>query len=183
MARRARPVRMHPFCAPRHSDSTRRHVGQVQEQLCRRALYASADGLDAADHLLCEGAVCSRLCDRTQAVPRRQRCGVAQSSIAALGRDQRARPSQPSWCPCMWAVVWLIAAHIHAHPWADLRLYSTLHPTPYTLHPTSHTPHPTLYSLHHTLHHTLHLHTLHPTPVRAAQASPILGFVCQGQCW
>ena len=42
----------------------RQHGVQVQEQLCRRALHARADGLDAADHLLCEGAVCTRACDR-----------------------------------------------------------------------------------------------------------------------
>ena len=35
----------------------RRHGVQVQEQLWRRALHARADGLDATDHLLCEGAV------------------------------------------------------------------------------------------------------------------------------
>ena len=59
----------------------RRHGVQVREQLCRRALYARADGLDnATDHLLCEGAVCTRVCDRVirpLAVPRRTelRCG------------------------------------------------------------------------------------------------------------
>ena len=41
-----------------------RHGGQVQEQVfCRNARHARAAGLDAADHLLCEGAVCTRLCD------------------------------------------------------------------------------------------------------------------------
>ena len=40
----------------------RRHACgvQVQEQLCRRALHARADGLDAAGHLmLTKGAVCT----------------------------------------------------------------------------------------------------------------------------
>ena len=40
-----------------------RHSGsqiKVQE-LCRRALHARADVLDAADHLLCGGAVCTRV--------------------------------------------------------------------------------------------------------------------------
>ena len=41
----------------------RRHGGQVQEHVCRHALHARAAGLDAADHLLCEVAVCTRLCD------------------------------------------------------------------------------------------------------------------------
>jgi len=39
----------------------RRHGVQVQEQLWRRALHARADDLGAADHLLCEGAVCTRV--------------------------------------------------------------------------------------------------------------------------
>ena len=55
----------------------RQHGVQVQEQLCRRALHARADGLDAADHLLREGAVCTRVCDRVlrrcHAAPKR--CG------------------------------------------------------------------------------------------------------------
>ena len=58
----------------------RQHGVQVQEQLWRRALHARADGLDAADHLLCEGAVCTRVCDRLlrrcHAAPK---SGVAQS--------------------------------------------------------------------------------------------------------
>ena len=54
----ARPVRLPPTCAPRHT--RRRHGVQVQEQLWRRALHARANGLDAADHLLCEGTVCTR---------------------------------------------------------------------------------------------------------------------------
>ena len=28
-----------------------------------------------------------------------------------------------SWCPCMCAVVWLIAAHLHTHPYRDFRPY------------------------------------------------------------
>jgi hypothetical protein len=74
----ARPVRLPP--AQRALLATRRRHGvQVQEQLCRRALHARADGLDAADHLLCEGAVgvCTRVCDRVlrrcHAAPKR--CG------------------------------------------------------------------------------------------------------------
>jgi hypothetical protein len=71
----ARPVRLPPTCAPRHT--RRRHGVQVQEQLCRRALHARANGLDAADHLLCEGAVCTRVRDRLlrrcHAAPKR--CG------------------------------------------------------------------------------------------------------------
>ena len=55
----------------------RRHGVQVREQLCRRALHARADGLGATDHLLCEGAVCTRVCDRVlrrcHAAPKR--CG------------------------------------------------------------------------------------------------------------
>eukprot|EP00964_Phaeocystis_antarctica_P047341 scaffold27386_cov67-Phaeocystis_antarctica.AAC.1 len=47
---RVRPVRLPPTCA--HLATRRRHGVQVQEQLCRRALHARADGLDAADHLL-----------------------------------------------------------------------------------------------------------------------------------
>ena len=42
----------------------RRHGVQVQEQLCRRALHTRADGLDVADHLVCKGVVCTRVCDR-----------------------------------------------------------------------------------------------------------------------
>ena len=55
------------------------------------------------------------------------RCGVAQSSSSELATQ--ARPSQPhtvvvaSWCPCMWAVVWRIAAHLHTHPCGDFRPY------------------------------------------------------------
>ncbi len=49
----------------------------VWEQLCRRALHARADDLGAADHLLCEGAVCTRVRDRVlrrcHAAPKR--CG------------------------------------------------------------------------------------------------------------
>ena len=41
----------------------RRHGGQVQEHVCRHAHHARAAGLDAADHLLCEVAVCTRLGD------------------------------------------------------------------------------------------------------------------------
>ena len=47
-------------------------------------------------------------------MPRRRRCGVAQSSSSELATQ--ARPSQPHsrlMVPCMWAVVWLIAAHLH----------------------------------------------------------------------
>ena len=73
---RVRPVRMHSACAPRHSAPT--YSVHVQGQLCRRALHARADGRDAADHLLCEGAVCTRVCDRVHlrrchAAPKR--CG------------------------------------------------------------------------------------------------------------
>ena len=44
----------------------RRHGVQVREQLCRHALHARADGLDAADHLLYVKAqsLCTRVCDR-----------------------------------------------------------------------------------------------------------------------
>jgi hypothetical protein len=59
----------------------RRHGVQVQEQLWRRALHARADGLDATDHLLCEGAVESARECVTEfsggATPHRS--GVAQS--------------------------------------------------------------------------------------------------------
>ena len=41
----------------------RRHVGRVHEHVWRRALHSSADRLDAADHLMTEGVVCTRLCD------------------------------------------------------------------------------------------------------------------------
>ena len=64
---------------PQHAllATRRRHGVQVREQLCRRALHARADGLDVADHLLCEGAVCTRVCDRVlmrcHAAPKR--CG------------------------------------------------------------------------------------------------------------
>ena len=47
-------------------------------------------------------------------MPRRRRCGVAQSSSSEPATQ--ARPSQPHSrlvVPCMWAVVWLIAAHLH----------------------------------------------------------------------
>ena len=35
---------------------------------------------------------------------------LALSSRPKLGP---ASPIVASWCPCMWAVVWLIAAHLH----------------------------------------------------------------------
>ena len=65
-------------CVQRALVATRRqHSVQVQEQLCRRALHARADGLDETDHLLYEGAVCTRVCDRLlrrcHAAPKR--CG------------------------------------------------------------------------------------------------------------
>ena len=40
----------------------RHHGVQVQEQLFRGGLHTSADSLAAADHLMREGAVCTRLC-------------------------------------------------------------------------------------------------------------------------
>ena len=54
-----------------------RHGEQVQGQLCRRALHSRVDDLDAADHLLSEGAdlsvreVVTELSRLSQAVPRR----------------------------------------------------------------------------------------------------------------
>ena len=68
-------------CIQRALLATRRQHGvQAQEQLFRRALQARADGLDAADHLVREGAVCTRLFVTEfsgGATP--HRCGVAQS--------------------------------------------------------------------------------------------------------
>ena len=46
-----------------HGAARRRHGGRVNEHVRRRALHASADRLDDADHLLTEGVVCTRLCD------------------------------------------------------------------------------------------------------------------------
>ena len=97
----------------------RRHGVQVREQLCRRALHARADGLGAADHLLCEGAVCTRVCDRVlrrcHAAPKR--CGLWLRARALSSRPKLtpASPIVASWCPCMWVVVWLIAAKLHSH--------------------------------------------------------------------
>ena len=53
------------------------------------------------------------------------RCGVAQSSSSELATPKLgpASPIVASWCSCMWAVVWLIAADLHTHPWADFRPY------------------------------------------------------------
>ena len=66
---------------------------QGQEQLCRRALQARAGGLGAADRLVCEDAVCTRVRDRVlrrcHAAPKR--CGSEQSSELAT----QAHPSQP----------------------------------------------------------------------------------------
>ena len=47
----------------RSSRHSAKHGVQVQEQLFR-ALHTSADSLAAADHLMREGAVCTRLCTR-----------------------------------------------------------------------------------------------------------------------
>jgi len=58
---RVRPVQLPPTCAPRHSTDM---VCKSRTQLWRRALLARADGPDEDDHLLCEGAVCTRVCDR-----------------------------------------------------------------------------------------------------------------------
>jgi hypothetical protein len=63
----------------------RRHGVQVREQLCRRALHARADGLDATDHLLCEGAVCTRVCDPEFSHLRR--CHAAPTKRYQLVRD------------------------------------------------------------------------------------------------
>ena len=43
------------------------------------------------------------------------RCGVAQSSSSELATPKLgpASPIVASWCSCMWAVFWLIAAHLH----------------------------------------------------------------------
>ena len=89
---------------------------------CRRALHAKADGLGAADHFVCEG---------TQSVTKipggatPQRCGGSELEWLRAQATQ-AQPSQPHtivalWCPCMRAVVWLIAAHVHTHPSAELK--------------------------------------------------------------
>eukprot|EP00964_Phaeocystis_antarctica_P077619 scaffold48200_cov33-Phaeocystis_antarctica.AAC.1 len=45
------------------------------------------------------------------------RSGVAQSSRALSSRPKLtpASPIVASWCPCMWVVVWLIAAKLHSH--------------------------------------------------------------------
>ena len=87
------------MCAPRHSAPTR--CVQVQEQLCRRALHARADGLDAADHLLCEGAVCTRVCDRVlrrcHAAPKR--CGSELELSAPAAQLATADPSSSQPAP------------------------------------------------------------------------------------
>ena len=113
----ARPVRMHPFCAPRHSAPTSDMLGKPRNSFAD--LVLSMPVLMALmPPTICEGAVCTRLCDRILRLCHAG-TGALWPRALALGRDHRARPSQPSWCPCMWAVVWLTAAHIHAHPWAD----------------------------------------------------------------
>ena len=83
-------------CIQRALLATRRQHGvQVQEQLCRRALHARADGLDAADDLLCEGAVCTRVCDRVlrrcHAAPKR--CG---SELELWELATQAHPTTPA---------------------------------------------------------------------------------------
>ena len=57
------------------------------------------------------------------ATPAPVRCGSDVRALALSSRPKLgpASPIVASWCPCMWAVVWLIAAHIHTHPWADFR--------------------------------------------------------------
>ena len=91
---RARLVRKHPFCALRHSAPTWRG-GQLQEHVCRHALPAGAAGLDAADHLLCEVAVCTR-CFVT-AILRRCHAGTGAVWLRALALSSRPKlgPASP----------------------------------------------------------------------------------------
>ena len=77
-------------------------------------LSPKADGLrlDVGAPTMCETA---------------QRCGGSELEwLRARVQATQARPSQPHsivalWCPCMRAVVWLIAAHVHTHPSAELK--------------------------------------------------------------
>jgi hypothetical protein len=55
---------------------------------------------------------------------------LALSSRPKLGP---ASPIVASGCPCMWAVVWLLAAHPHTHPWADFGPYPLVCCFVYTL--------------------------------------------------
>ena len=72
----------------------RRHGVEVPEQLCRRAFHARAAGLDAADHLLREVTVCTRLCDR---VLRRCHAGTGAVWLRALALSSRSKltPASP----------------------------------------------------------------------------------------
>eukprot|EP00964_Phaeocystis_antarctica_P060471 scaffold36072_cov40-Phaeocystis_antarctica.AAC.1 len=81
-------------CIQRALLATRRQHGvQVQEQLCRRALHARADGLDAADHLLREGAVCTRVCDRVLRRCHRVRARIAPPGVVCASSS---RPTLPA---------------------------------------------------------------------------------------
>ena len=80
-AQRARPARCGCIGFALLAPLGRQHGVQVQEQLFRRALPTSADSLAAPDHLMREGAVCTRLYAISQALPRRTGVvsGMAQS--------------------------------------------------------------------------------------------------------
>ena len=78
-------------------------------------------------------------CVRSQSVRdlvtemRSQRCHAGTGAVwlraLALSSRPKLGPASPivaSWCPCMWTVVWLIAAHIHTHPWADFGPYPVI---------------------------------------------------------
>ena len=100
--RQHRPVRARPVCGcpqrallpPRHSAATWRCKS---ENSSADALFTQGlMTVDAADHLLREGAVCTRVCDRvlsTQAVPRRTEAVWLRAR--ALTLVTQAHPSQP----------------------------------------------------------------------------------------
>ena len=96
---RARAVRMYPARAQHHSllSLKGRHGEQVQGQLCRRALHSRVDGLDTTDHLLSEGAVCTRLRNRVlrrwHAARRTGAVWLRQSYSSDLATQHH--PSQP----------------------------------------------------------------------------------------
>ena len=83
-ARQSTCAQMYPACAPRHSAPTR--CASQGTALPTRSSRNRADGLDATDHVLCEGAVCTRVCDpefshlRREAVPRRTDEAVSAST-------------------------------------------------------------------------------------------------------
>ena len=80
----------------------------------------------AADHFVCEGTVCN-VQTKIPGGATPQRCGGSELEwLRARVQATQAQPSQPHtivalWCPCMRAVVWLIAAHVHTHPSAELK--------------------------------------------------------------